>query len=161
MAQTAALKDIGRLYAWTATLCLTASSPLLKAGKTPRAEVPLKWVEPLSGTSGVSPCIWIKRVERGRSRAVGIEFFKMKRGKGPKIKTPSVSGAEGAPGGAEQSQQIELHTHANKLTQRCIQRGPGGRSGHTVRALTHQWSTECLFVPNASRGHCMIWDSRI
>lgn len=82
----------------------------------------------------------------------------MKRCKGPKIKTPSVSSVEGPPDGAEQSQQIELHTHANKLTQRRIQRGPGGRSGHTVSVLTHQWSTECLFDPKASRVYCMIRD---
>lgn len=58
----------------------------------------------------------------------------MKRRKGPKIKTPSVSSGEGPPDGAQQSQQIELRTHANKLTQRCIQRGPGGRPGHSQNA---------------------------
>lgn len=84
--------------------------------------------------------------------------FRRKRCKRPKIKTPSVSSGDGPPGGAEQSQQIELHTHANKLTQRCIQRGAGGRSGHTVRVFTHRWSAQCLFVPQASWGCCMIWD---
>lgn len=134
MAQTAALKDIGGLYVWTATLRDAASFATFAPAVL---ESLFKWVEPPSGTSNrrlFSPrvwatCIWIKHAERGRSCAAVIELKKKKkkkkRGKGPKIKTPSVKQLPKGPL-AERSNRSRLSSmsHANKLTQRCIQREP-------------------------------------